>query len=184
MASIKQAVAALKMGDVIAYPTEGVFGLGCDPDNKQAIQRLLDIKERPQKKGVILIAASIQQLSPYIDLSLLSEEQRCEMERSWPGPFTWVVPKGKKATSFISGQFDSIAVRVSDYPDVRALCEAFGKPITSTSANLSGMSPCITYKEVQDELGDLVATILEGKVGQLDGPTQIRDAITGKYLRN
>lgn len=184
MASIKQAVTALKKGDVIAYPTEGVFGLGCDPDNQEAIQKLLNIKNRPQEKGVILIAASMQQLSPYIDLSLLSEQQRAEMERSWPGPFTWVVPKGEKATSFISGQFDSIAVRVSDHPDVQALCQAFGKPITSTSANLSGMSSCFTYKEVQNEFGELVPTILEGDVGQLDGPTQIRDAISGKYLRN
>ena len=184
MASIKQAVAALEMGDVIAYPTEGVFGLGCDPDNQHAIQKLLDIKHRPQEKGVILIAASLQQLLPYIDLSLLSEQQKTEMALSWPGPFTWVVPKGEKATPFISGQFDSIAVRVSDHPDVQALCQAFGKPITSTSANLSGMSPCLTYQQVESELGDLVTTILEGKVGELDGPTQIRDAITGKYLRN
>lgn len=184
MASIEEAVTALNNGEVIAYPTEGVFGLGCDPDNTDAIQKLLDIKQRPVEKGLILIAASLDQLQPYIDLSLLTPSQKKEIEASWPGPVTWVVPKGIRATTFITGHFDSVAVRVSDHPDVRRLCGAFGKPLISTSANLAGMPACKSKKEVLSALAERVLIVLDGKTGRLKGPTKIREAISGKYLRN
>jgi len=183
MSTIADAVIALAKGGVVAYPTEGVFGLGCDPDNGEAVQRLLAIKKRPQEKGLILIAASIEQLLPYIDLSSLSVQIKKDLVNSWPGPNTWVVPKSRKVTSWISGQFNSVAVRVSDHPLVQSLCQVYGKPITSTSANLSGQPSCTTYSEVVENLSHEVNVIIEGKVGSLGGSTSIRDAMTGHYLR-
>ncbi|MGL5288697.1 MAG: Sua5/YciO/YrdC/YwlC family protein, partial [Aeromonas sp.] len=83
------AVAALQQDGVIAYATEAVFGLGCDPDSEVAVQRLLAIKQRPVEKGLILIAADMAQLQDYIDVSQLSGNQLAQVKASWPGPFTW-----------------------------------------------------------------------------------------------
>lgn len=176
-------VQALHQGDVIAYPTEGVFGVGCDPDNLSAIEKLLQLKQRPIEKGLILIAASYQQLLPYIDDSQLTDEQLQTVKASWPGPVTWVMPVNKNVSSHLTGQFHSIAVRVTDHPLVQKLCLSFGKPITSTSANLTGLEPCRTTEEVQYQLGDRLIVILEGKVGGRTVPTEIRDAKTSNVLR-
>ncbi len=181
--NFEQSLAALKQQEVIAYPTEGVFGVGCDPDSPEAIQKLLEIKQRPVEKGLILIAASYEQLLPYIDESQLEQAHLEQMHASWPGPVTWIVPASNKVTSWVSGQFDSIAVRVTDHPLVQEICNAFGKPITSTSANLTGLAPCMTTEEVKDQLGDKLVAILEGQTGGREKPSEIRDAKTGQVLR-
>lgn len=183
MNNFEQAVAALRQGEVIGYPTEGVFGVGCDPDNPDAIEKLLHIKQRPVEKGLILIATHYEQLLPYIDESQLSEEQIVHVKQSWPGPVTWIMPASCQVSSWLSGQFDTIAVRVTDHPLVQELCDAFGKPITSTSANLSGQPSCMTTKEVQDQLGDKLAVVLDGMTGGRLKPSEIRDARTLAVLR-
>ncbi|MGR5120849.1 L-threonylcarbamoyladenylate synthase [Vibrio astriarenae] len=177
------AIEALNQGEVIAYPTEGVFGVGCDPDNAQAIQKLLNIKQRPVEKGLILIAANFAQLEDYIDLSQLTAQQLEAMQATWPGPVTWVVPASEKVTDWVSGQFDSVAVRVTDHPLVQQLCLTFGKPITSTSANLTGQPPCKTFQEVEQQLGSQDVTLLEGQTGGRENPSEIRDAKTGQVFR-
>lgn len=176
-------VQALHQGDVIAYPTEGVFGVGCDPDNREAVIKLLQLKQRPIEKGLILIAANYQQLLPYIDDSQLTKQQRQVVTSTWPGPVTWVMPVKEGVPSYLTGQFNSIAVRVTDHPLVQKLCLSFGKPLTSTSANLTGLEPCRTTEEVQFQLGDKLVAILEGKVGGRMQPTEIRDAKTSNVLR-
>ncbi|PWI31832.1 threonylcarbamoyl-AMP synthase [Vibrio albus] len=183
MDNFQQALLALQNGQVIAYPTEGVFGVGCDPDNAEAITRLLTIKQRPADKGLILIAASYEQLLPYIDESLLTDAQMLTVKNSWPGPVTWIMPVSERVGSLVSGQFDSVAVRVTDHPLVQKLCRAYGKPITSTSANLSGYPPCKTTAEVEQQLGNSDVVILAGSTGGRDNPSEIRDARTGKILR-
>ncbi|MGF1759731.1 threonylcarbamoyl-AMP synthase [Photobacterium sagamiensis] len=183
MDNLQQVVAALKDGEVIAYPTEGVFGVGCDPDNQQAVEKLLTLKQRPVEKGLILIAADYQQLLPYIDDSQLTEQQKQKIFATWPGPVTWVMPVKKNVPAFLTGQFNSIAVRVSDHPLVQQLCTHFGKPITSTSANLTGLPPCKTATEVYDQLGKYLSAILEGETGGRENPTEIRDACSNNVLR-
>lgn len=183
MDNLQQVVAALKDGEVIAYPTEGVFGVGCDPDNQQAVEKLLTLKQRPVEKGLILIAADYQQLLPYIDDSQLTEQQKKKIFATWPGPVTWVMPVKKNVPAFLTGQFNSIAVRVSDHPLVQQLCTHFGKPITSTSANLTGLPPCKTATEVYDQLGEHLSAILEGETGGRENPTEIRDACSNNVLR-
>ncbi|SDH82547.1 L-threonylcarbamoyladenylate synthase [Vibrio xiamenensis] len=183
MNNFEQALSALMQGEVIAYPTEGVFGVGCDPDNPEAIQKLLAIKQRPVEKGLILIAANYQQLLPYIDESQLSPQQLETVHATWPGPVTWIMPCSDKVSSWVSGQFDSIAVRVTDHPLVQKMCLAFGKPLTSTSANLTGLPPCMTTEQVHQQLGDKLVAVLEGQTGGRDKPSEIRDAKTGQILR-
>lgn len=183
MDNLQQVVSALQSGEVIAYPTEGVFGVGCDPDNPHAIEKLLALKQRPIEKGLILIAANYQQLQPYIDDAQLSDLQKQKIFSTWPGPVTWVMPVKKDMSPLLTGKFTSIAVRVSDHPLVQKLCHQFGKPITSTSANLTGLPPCKTVTEVQNQLGEHLSAILEGETGGRENPTEIRDAFSDTVLR-
>lgn len=183
MDNFNQALNALKSGEVIAYPTEGVFGVGCDPDNADAIKKLLALKQRPVEKGLILIAANYEQLLPYIDESQLTPQQLEKIHQSWPGPVTWIMPCSDTVSNWVCGQFDSIAVRVTDHPLVQKMCNAFGKPLTSTSANLTGQPPCMTTNEVKHQLGDRLVAILEGETGGREKPSEIRDAKTSQVLR-
>lgn len=191
MTDIASAVTALQLGKVIAYPTEAVFGVGCDPDNSQAIESLLQVKQRPKSKGLILIAADFSQLTPYIAADTLSMEQTQRMLASWrdsagvkdKAAVTWVVPASTRCSNWLTGQFDSIAIRVCDHPVVQQLCLAFGKPITSTSANLSGLEPCRSTAEVQQQLADKVAVIVDAATGGRSVPSEIRDITTGHIYR-
>lgn len=180
--SIAAAVAVLKNKDVIAYPTEAVFGVGCDPDSEVAVNRLLELKQRPIEKGLILIAASFEQLKPYIDDSTLTDAQRDAIFACWPGPVTFVFPAKTTTPRWLTGHFDSLAVRVTDHPLVIALCEAYGKPLVSTSANLTGLPPCRTDDEVRHQFG-AEFPVLEGKTGGRHNPSEIRDALTGELFR-
>lgn len=191
MTDITSAVTALQQGQVIAYPTEAVFGVGCDPDNSQAIESLLQVKQRPKSKGLILIAADFSQLIPYIAADKLSTEQTQLMLDSWrdsagvkdKAAVTWVVPASTRCSDWLTGQFDSIAIRVCDLPVVQQLCLAFGKPITSTSANLSGLEPCRSTAEVQQQLANKVAVIVDASTGGRAVPSEIRDITTGHIYR-
>ncbi|WP_372881941.1 L-threonylcarbamoyladenylate synthase [Psychromonas sp.] len=176
---------ALNAQGVIAYPTESVFGLGCDPDCEAAIQKILTLKERPAHKGLILIAASIEQLEKYADFSVLNENQLAAIKKTWPGPYTWVVPAKNNLSKLVSGGFDSVAVRVTTHPVVRQICQAFNKPIISTSANLSGLDPAINTRQVMEMFKDnpLLNVIIDAPVSGLSSPSQIYNASTGERLR-
>ncbi|MBO2901698.1 Sua5/YciO/YrdC/YwlC family protein [Aeromonas dhakensis] len=177
------AVAALQHDGVIAYATEAVFGLGCDPDSEAAVQRLLAIKQRPVEKGLILIAADLAQLQDYIDLDQLTSEQLARVEASWPGPFTWIMPARPDTPAWLTGQFDTLAVRVTAHPQVQALCCAFGKPLVSTSANLTGEEPARRLADIGELLASQLAYILPGEVGGQANPSEIKDARTGAVIR-
>ncbi len=183
--SLYQAVIdALNAGGVIAYPTEAVYGLGCDPDNEAAVLALLAIKQRPVEKGLILVAANYSQLLPYVDDNAIPQEKRYQIFSSWPGHVSWVLPASPAAPKWITGQFDSIAVRVSAHPVVQQLCLTYGKPLVSTSANLSGQ-PAITDKaELEHCLGAMLAAIVPGALGGATQPSQIRHALTGDIVRS
>lgn len=173
---------ALNQQQVIAYPTEAVFGLGCDPDSELAVEELLRLKRRPREKGLILIADNYQQLLPYIDDSALTDEQRATIFSQWPGPVTWVMPAKATTPSWLTGQFSTLAVRVTDHPLVKELCSRFSKPLVSTSANLSGLEPCRFAEEVKQQFGDEFP-VLEGNVGGRQNPSEIKDALTGHLFR-
>jgi L-threonylcarbamoyladenylate synthase len=172
----------LRQQQVVAYPTEAVFGLGCDPDDQIAVEKLLQLKQRSWEKGLILIAADYEQLRPYVDDSQLTQEQMNHVFSRWPGPVTWVMPAHSATPKWLTGRFNSLAVRVSDHLLVRALCLAFGKPIVSTSANLSGLAPCKTYLAVKQQFGQSFP-VLDGMVGERQNPSEIRDALTGELFR-
>lgn len=179
--TLPNAAKKLQEGQVIAYPTEGVFGIGCDPFNADAVDRVLEIKRRPMEKGVILIADSLEQLRPYLKELSKTEEQR--MLDSWPGPNTWVVEHNNQLPDWITGGRDTVAVRVSGHPIARELCRLAKMPLVSTSANLSGQPSLITDLEVKTELGSDIDGIVEGSVQQPGQASTIRDLATGTIYR-
>jgi L-threonylcarbamoyladenylate synthase len=181
--SLKAAAALLRDGGVIAYPTEAVWGLGCDPMSQSAVDRLLAIKQRPVDKGLILIAARIDQLDPLLDWSALPEDRRATVIDSWPAANTWIVPASRHAPTWVTGVHPGIAVRVSAHPQVIALCEAFGGPLVSTSANLTGLPAVTTQDALDPALLERIDGLLPGATGGLDRPSVIRDALTGQVLR-
>lgn len=179
-AVLADAVAALRAGAVIAYPTEAVWGLGCDPDNPAALERLLALKARHPAKGMILIAGSIAQVDAWLEG--LDDRLRERLLSSWPGPVTWLVPDNGRTHPLVKGQHDKVALRVSDHPLVKALTEAFGGPIISTSANRSGNEPMRSAGAVRAEWQDDVV-IVSGALGGRERPSVIRDLLTGDVLR-
>ncbi|GIU34928.1 threonylcarbamoyl-AMP synthase [Shewanella schlegeliana] len=177
-------VAALvEKGGVIAYPTEAVYGLGCDPDNDDAINQLLLIKQRPWQKGLILVAGDYRQLQPYIDESQLTAEQLAFAQSKWPGPFTFIMPIKPGLSKLLCGTFDSIAVRVTDHGGVKALCDAINKPVVSTSANLSGQEPALTPATIKEQFEGMIAALVVGELGSQTAPSTIIDAKSGNIIR-
>lgn len=177
--AIRRAVSVLRAGGVIAYPTEAVWGLGCDPLQPQALQRLLALKARDPAKGLILIAAQMDQLVGFIEVPSRTALRRAR--ETWPGPVTWVFPAGPLASPTLTGGRNTLAVRVSAHPVVQALCRACDHPLVSTSANRSGRSPARTRTELRLRFGSL--PLVPGALGGLERPTAIREAATGNYLR-
>jgi len=175
------AVNALHAEGVIAYPTEAVWGVGCDPFCETAVEQLLQMKQRDWRKGVILVAANIEQFEMY--LHGLDEKYVQILHASWPGPNTWLVPNNGAAPDWITGGRDTLALRVTAHPVVAALCEKFGGAIVSTSANPAGKSPARSLFDVRRYFGDQLDAIVPGALGGLKNPTQIRDVISGDICR-
>jgi L-threonylcarbamoyladenylate synthase len=177
---IKDAVRHLKAGAVIAYPTEAVYGLGCDPLNEAAVMTLLDIKQRPVEKGLILIASSLEQLRPYLVLDQTIIER---ITPTWPGPVTWVIPAQPWVPKWLTGEHDSLAVRVTNHPIAHDLCAQFGSPLVSTSANPTTRPTIKDSRKLLKTFAGSDIFIVHGKVGELGQETAIYDAASGKRFR-
>lgn len=181
MNSVFPAIPHLQHGGIIAYPTESVYGLGCDPHNTAALQRLLDLKQREWHKGLILIAADFTQLSPFI-LPLTPEISQRVLAVS-PRAVTWLLPVRPQVSELLRGNSEKIAVRVTTHPLAAALCQAWGGALVSTSANISTQAPAKTATEVQQIFGNSIDYIIDGAVGNNPRPSEIRDALTDQILR-
>jgi len=180
--NIDTAATIIKDGGVIAYPTEAVYGLGCDPSNQAALQRLLDIKKRSHDKGLILIASQPSQLAAFIHEPTAAITKL--MDEHWPGPVTLVVQSQTTINPLLTGGRPTLAVRVSDHAGVQALCNACGHALVSTSANISGQEALRTQADVLSLLGSEIDAVVEGELGDLRKPTKIIEANTGKILRS
>ena len=178
---LRLAVRCLRRGGVIAYPTEAVYGLGCDPWNGRAVARLLAIKRRSMTKGLILIAADPDQLRPFVEP--LEPERLRDILATWPGPNTWLLPAHPTTPRWLTGRFDTLAVRVSAHPLVAALCRAYGGAIVSTSANQAARPAARNGLDVRLALDELPDYILAGHCAGSDRPSVIRDGRTGRLIR-
>lgn len=177
---ILKAAAVVKRGGVIAYPTEAVFGLGCDPHNEAAVRRILTLKQRSADLGLIIVASEFAQIERL--LAVLGDATRQQMFASWPGPMTWVAPAAPDTPQWLTGAHATLAVRVTAHPLTAALCTLAG-PLVSTSANPHAQPPARTVAEVQRYFGTELDFIVSGVTGGAAHPTEIRDAMTGAILR-
>lgn len=177
----KQAALVIQQGGLIAYPTEAVWGLGCDPFQVDAVNKLLALKHRPSSKGLILVAGDIQQFE-----FLLSHLNACDyqkLQHSWPGPTTWLVPHFGLITDYLTGGRETIALRVSAHAGVQAICQAVGGPIVSTSANPTGEPPALELGQIQNYFPTQLDLAFEAELGGLTQPSQIFDLASGQQLR-
>jgi len=178
---IDQAARIIVQGGVIAYPTEAVYGIGCLPLNEAALERIIRIKHRDFRKGMIIVAAEIEQLEGFAIFP--SGEIGERMLSDWPGPVTWVVTARPEVPPLLTGGRSTIAVRISDHPIVRRLCDRTGSALVSTSANFSGRRPANSALKARRALGREVDYILTGPLGKQTKPTEIRHFRTGEILR-
>jgi L-threonylcarbamoyladenylate synthase len=170
----------LRHGGIIAYPTESCFGLGCDPRNRKSVKRLLRLKGRPQHKGLILIASTMQQLTPYA--VAFGKAQKQKLAATWPGAHTWLVPAAKDCPVWLTGHHKTIAVRVTAHALSASLCRSSGMALVSTSANRSGGKPAKTTRECYKLFGTQVK-LIRGFVGKARKPSTIQDLASGKIIR-
>lgn len=176
----RQLCAHLRRGGLIAYPTESVYGLGCLPQHPIALRRLMQLKQRPQHKGLIIIGANETQLQPL--LQPLQAPHR-ELTARWPAPLTLLLPAAPHIPILLRGRNRTqLAVRVPDHPLARAICHSLASPLVSTSCNKSRQRPCRTERETRRRFGRHVL-ILRGRCGQQRQPSRIIDADTGQILR-
>lgn len=190
---LEQARRCIEQGGVIAYPTEAVWGLGCDPRNDKAIKRVLELKDRPWQKGLVVVASSLEQLDDY--LLPLSQSDLDQVQATWPGPVTWVLPCKESVSPFLRGETrneqPALAVRISAHPLVKALCDKTG-PLVSTSANPAGREPARSLVQLRQYFKpatlrtfgreQVVDFILPGNLGDQRQPSEIR-TLDGQRLR-
>ena len=184
-ADIAEALQWLKNGEVLAYPTEAVWGLGCDPYQHDAFLQILRLKQRPLEKGVILLADDVARVADL--LRELPAERQAAIKLSWDDTIaevatTWLLPISAQIPAWIVGKHTRVAVRVTHHPLCRALCQAFDGMIVSTSANPATLAPATTAVEVRDYFGEEVK-ILHGALGHNTRPSRIIDAVTGQIIR-
>lgn len=176
---VSRASEVLLRGGIIAYPTEGVFGLGCLPDDVSAVERILRLKRRDVGKGLILIASDMDQLAGWVSLP----DGRSVPEPDPSHPVTWIVPPGPCVPPVILGQHKNLAMRITSNPIAAAICDAVDSPIVSTSANLSGKPTARNRFALRRQFGAHVDYIVPGDCGPASGASEIRDLSTGKVLR-
>ena len=175
------AVHQLHLQGVIAYPTEAVWGLGCDPFSYSAVAKILNLKSRPEHKGVILIACDWQQFAPFTNG--LTSSQLDQLQQPNSKPTTWLIPHNGNAPEWIVGEHDTLAVRVTAHPLAASLCRLFGGPIVSTSANPQGLTEATNALKVRTYFGRQLDAITSGTIGSATAPSEIRHLLSGKIIR-
>jgi L-threonylcarbamoyladenylate synthase len=180
---LEAAAALLRAGGVLAYPTEAVYGLGCDPHDRAAFEKIFALKQRPATQGVLLIAADFAQVERYIDFAKVPDAVLDQVRASWPGPHTWIFPRSAAVPAWVAGAHAGIALRVTAHAPAAALCRAFGGALVSTSANPHGAPPAKSAQTVRDYFGDALDGVLDAPLGTQDRPTTIRDALSGAIIR-
>jgi len=183
LAECDAAAALLRDSGVLAYPTEAVFGLGCDPHDPAAFARIFALKRRPATQGVLLIGADFEQVRRYIDFARVPDAVLADVRASWPGPHTWIFPRSAAVPEWVAGAHAGIALRVTAHEPAAALCRAFGGALVSTSANPHGEPPAKDAQTVHDYFGKALDGLLDAPLGTQDRPSTIRDALTGAIIR-
>ncbi|WP_343192520.1 Sua5/YciO/YrdC/YwlC family protein [Buchnera aphidicola (Taiwanaphis decaspermi)] len=185
MISLFKAINILKRNKIIIYPTESVFGFGCNPDSSKAIKKIIKIKKRSKKKGLILLTNNYIKLIPYVNFNFLSKPSMYKkIFKFYNRPTTLLLPAKHDINILITGGSSFVAVRFINYlPILNDICNFFKKPIISTSVNISGMKSCCSIKDIHDQFGKKIP-ILKGNLGKEKKTSRILNIITGEVIRN
>lgn len=180
------AAETLRQGGVIAYPTEGVWGLGCHPFRQEAVEKILRIKGRDVAKGLILLVTKAQMLNGLVEDVAAVTEKISERERALrlTGPVTWLLPAISTVPRYLKGDHDRLAVRFTKHKLARSLVDSFGLPLVSTSANLSGQPAVTRRAQLANVVVSQIDLLLAGRVGNLRKPTPIYDLVSGAKIRD
>lgn len=177
---LRTAARALRTGGLVAHPTEGVWGLACDPLNARAALRLLAAKQRDPDKGLIVVADRPEWLAPFATDTPHAWQRACA---AWPGPSTWLLPVNPATPWWLTGAHDRIALRVTAHPVAAALSRTFGGALVSTSANVSTQPAALNAWQVRARLRRHVDVIIGGRLNHPGRPSTITDAVTGSIIR-
>ena len=177
---IDGAIELLRNGEVIGYPTEAVYGIGCDPWNKSSVVKVAEIKNRSFEKPFLMVASSVNQLEELVDISSLNEN----VMKSWPGHTTWLI-KAKQSTPYWlrDNETGKVGVRVSDHPMIVKLCRLYGRPLISTSANIAGGQEIREQLEFKKVFSKSISYLVDGNIGDCEKTSIIIDMETNKKLR-
>ena len=166
---------------VVAYPTEAVFGFGCLPQDLTAIEKILAIKHRPISKGLILVASSLEQVLPFV-VSPSADERKLILSPK-ERPTTYLLRARNTTGVHLKGRFSTLAIRISDHPIVRQLCDHLEQPLVSTSANITGKRPASTALQVRLQFATKLDHIVDAPVGEHAQVSDIYDLTSHRYLR-
>lgn len=177
---LNDALALLHAGQVVAVPTESVYGLSVDPRQESALRALINLKARDPSKGFILVSHTLEALSPWIEP--FTPEMALRILPTWPGPYTWIVPAKPNVPSLLRGKHNTLAVRITAHPVLRDLCKSFGGALVSTSANREGEPPARSVEALLQAF-HVCPAVMAGELGDLSSPTRIIDGVTGEFVR-
>lgn len=178
--NINQAAEIIKNGGLIGYPTETVYGLGADPHNAEAIQKIFIAKGRAEDKGIILLIRGVDDLSTLV--RAISPTAQILIEAFWPGPLTLVFRANRDLSPALLGGRDTIALRHSSSPIATQLLTVLGGPLTSTSANRSTEPPARSTCEVENALGEHLDLIIDGGPSASIIPSTLIDVSTDSAI--
>lgn len=173
---LRHAASTLRAGGVILYPTDTIYGLGCDPFNHQAVSRIYAIKRRSGSKTLILVASERSQLDSCIDVD-------SNIELQADTPTTWIVPAAYDCPPWLIAEDGTIAVRITRHPVIKALCDTVESPIISTSANISGRRPVRDAASIHASFHGLVDDILVDNSQSTGKPSTIRSLVNDDIIR-
>ena len=175
--TISAAVDVLRRGGIVAYPTDTLYGLAVDPRSDAAVERLFTVKERDRSAAVALIAADVPQAQ---QAGTFGGSELALARAFWPGPLTIVVPAAPDLSKRLSGDLNTVGVRVPAHPVARALAAAFGSCITATSANVAGSPPAMTADEVAAALDGRIDAVLDAGPAPGGPPSTIVEVADGR----
>ena len=178
ISDIRNAAALIRRGGIVVYPTETVYGIGCDPFNADACRRVRELKRRDEDKPFILIAATIEMVARLVDGMTLPVEKLAHA--FWPGPLTMVLKPGPAVLPHLLGPNGGIAFRVTPHPVAAGLSREIGGPLVSTSANRSGETPVVSYEEAVRQFGGLVDAVVDNPLAIAGKPSTVLDMTSEK----
>ncbi|CAN5565796.1 L-threonylcarbamoyladenylate synthase [soil metagenome] len=171
---IRQAVDALEAGEVIAYPTDTVYGLGCDPMNKKAVDRLYAIKAMDRAHALAFICPDLSDIAKY---AIVENHNYRIMRRYLPGPYCFILEATRELPKLVQSKRKTIGIRVPAHEVTRALARELGRPIISTTAQRAGEDPHVDPREIDVAFSGLGLVLDDGEGGGLV-PTTVIDLTT------